>query len=388
MRRHAGRMRACQVRSTAMLEVRPSPNSSRELSSFYGRDKHGLREASHLARTTLLDVARTAGVSLATVDRVLNRRPGVHVETVERVQAAVDRLKYRPDRLAARLARGRIHRFRFLLPIGSNVFMQELEDKVRATADFVAGERVEIGVTLVDVFDGDVLAAALDGLHGTVDGVAVVALDHPAVREAIDDLCRSGVAVVTLVSDSPRSRRAHYVGIDNSAAGRTAGTLLGRFLAGRSGEVGLIAGSIALRDHIERQLGFEQVVARDFPNLQLLPVREGRDDDDRVEVLATALLAEHPDLVGIYNIGAGVGGIVAALEAAGRARDIVFVAHELTPFSRKHLIRGTIDAIINQDPGHEARSATRLLVAEREGMPIDAGQERIRIDIFVRDNVP
>jgi LacI family transcriptional regulator len=208
------------------------------------------------------------------------------------------------------------------------------------------------------------------------------------VREAIDDLCHSGVAVVTLVSDSPRSRRAHYVGIDNSAAGRTAGTLLGRFLAGRSGKVGLIAGSIALRDHIERQLGFEQVIARDFPNLRLLPVREGRDDDDRVEALATALLAEHPDLVGIYNIGAGVGGIVAALEAAGRARDIVFVAHELTPFSRRHLIRGTIDAVINQDPGHEARSATRLLVAEREGMPIDAGQERIRIDIFVRDNVP
>ena len=341
-----------------------------------------------MARTTLLDVARTAGVSLATVDRVLNRRPGVNVETAERVQAAVERLKYRPDRLAARLARGRVHRFQFLLPIGSNVFMQVLEEKVRATADFVAGERVEIGVTLVDVFDGEVLAAALEGLRRAVDGVAVVALDHPSVREAINDLVGDGVTVVTLVSDSPRSRRAHYVGIDNSAAGRTAGTLLGRFICGRTGKVGLIAGSIALRDHIERQLGFEQVIRRDFPGLELLPVREGRDEDERVEVLARALLAEHPDLVGVYNIGAGVGGIVAALEDAGRARDVVFVAHELTPFTRKHLVRGTIDAIINQDPGHEARSATRLLVAEREGMPIDAGQERIRIDIFVRDNVP
>ena len=73
---------------------------------------------------------------------------------------------------------------------------------------------------------------------------------------------------------------------------------------------------------------------------------------------------------------------------SGRARDVVFIAHELTPFSRRHLIRGTIDAIINQDPGHEARSATRLLIAERENTPYDAGQERIRIDIFIRDNVP
>lgn len=341
-----------------------------------------------MARTTLEDVARTAGVSLATVDRVLNRRPGVHAQTAERVQQAIAQLKYRPDRFAARLARGREHRFQFILPAGSNAFMEALAERIAVTAGYMADERVRIGVTHVDVFDGDVLAAALDTLQGEVDGVAVVALDHPAVRQAIDDLVASGVTVVTLVSDAPHSRRAHYIGIDNAAAGRTAASLLGRFLGGRPGKVGLIAGSMALRDHIERQIGFEQVIARDFPALELLPVREGRDDDARVEELVRGLLAEHADLVGLYNVGAGNGGIVAALEASGRARDVVFIAHELTAFSRRQLIRGTIDAIINQDPGHEARSAARLLVAERENTPWDAGQERIRIDIFIRDNVP
>jgi LacI family transcriptional regulator len=341
-----------------------------------------------MARTTLQDVARTAGVSLATVDRVLNRRPGVHAETAERVQQAIDQLKYRPDRFAARLARGHEYRFQFILPTGSNAFMQALEQEVLATAEHLAGERVHISISHVDVFNGDVLAAALEKLSGEVDGVAVVALDHPSVREAIDDLTQSGVTVVTLVSDAPRSRRAHYVGIDNAAAGRTAASLLGRFLGDRGGKVGLIAGSVALRDHIERQLGFEQVIVRDFPKLTVLPIREGRDEDQRVEALSDALLKENPDLVGIYNIGAGTAGIVAALERAGRGRDVVLVAHELTPFTRRHLIRGTIDAIINQDPGHEARSAARILIAEREATPINAGQERIRIDIFLRDNIP
>ena len=341
-----------------------------------------------MPRTTLHDVARTAGVSLATVDRVLNRRPGVHADTVERVQAAVDLLKYRPDRIAARLARGRDHHFRFVLPVGENAFMQMLEREVRAAADRFAEERVQIAITHVDVFDGNVLASALEGLGGKVDGVAVVALDHPRVREAIDELTAAGIPVVTLVSDVPRANRAHYVGIDNSAEGRTAATLLGRFLAGRSGKVGLIAGSVALRDHIERQLGFEQVMSRDFARFQVLPVREGRDDDARAEALCTELLRENPDLVGIYNIGAGTAGVVAALEAAGRAADTVLVAHDLTAFNRKHLIRGTIDAIINQDAGHEARSATRLLLAEREGSPFHPGQERIRIDIFLRENLP
>jgi LacI family transcriptional regulator len=341
-----------------------------------------------MVRTTLQDVARTAGVSLATVDRVLNRRPGVHAHTAERVQAAVSLLKYRPDRLAARLARARDHRFRFVLPTGNNAFMQALEKEVRAAAERFADERVQISITHVDVFDGDVLAAALERLNGEVDGVAVVALDHPSVREAINDLTVAGVTVVTLVSDVPRATRAHYVGIDNSAAGRTAASLLGRFLGGNSGKVGLIAGSVALRDHIERQLGFEQVISRDFPDLLVLPVREGRDEDERVEALCSGLLKEHPDLVGLYNIGAGTAGVVAAMEAVGRGRDIVLIAHDLTPFNRRHLIRGTIDAIINQDAGHEARSAARLLMAEREGIPIYPGQERIRIDIFLRENLP
>ena len=47
-----------------------------------------------------------------------------------------------------------------------------------------------------------------------------------------------------------------------------------------------------------------------------------------------------------------------------------------------------IDAIINQDPGHEARSAARVLLAHCWGDPILPDQERISIDIFLRDNLP
>jgi LacI family transcriptional regulator len=82
------------------------------------------------------------------------------------------------------------------------------------------------------VFDPDVLAGALEELSPAYHGVAVIALDHPRVRAAIDDLAARGVAVVTLVSDAPSARRLHYVGIDNPAAGRTASTLMGRFLSG------------------------------------------------------------------------------------------------------------------------------------------------------------
>ncbi len=353
-------------------------------------DSNSLEAAKALAsRATLEDVAREAGVSIATVDRVVNRRSGVREKTVARVEAAVLKLSYRADPAAARLARNQSFRFAFILPIGSNTFMKQLAEQVKLTADWLGGQRAFIDMMHVDVFDPEALARALDILPRAYHGVATIALDHPLVRDAIDNLAARGVHVVTLVSDAPGSRRLHYVGIDNPAAGRTAGTLMGRFLGpARKGKVGLIAGSMALRDHAERHFGFLQVLAREYPNLSVLPPAEGRDDSDLTRGLTTKLLRDHPDLIGVYNVGAGNRGIGAALEESGRARDVVWIAHELTPHTRRYLVHGVIDAIINQDSGHEARSAARVLLAHCWGEPVMADQERIRIDIFVRDNLP
>jgi len=109
--------------------------------------------------------------------------------------------------------------------------------------------------------DPEALAQALARLSSeALTGVAVVATDNAPVRHAIGRLAATGVSVVTLVSDAPASLRAHYVGIDNSAAGRTAASLMGRFLRGVTGRVAVVAGSMLLRDHAERRFGFEQVL--------------------------------------------------------------------------------------------------------------------------------
>jgi LacI family transcriptional regulator len=341
-----------------------------------------------MARRTLEDVARAAGVSLATADRALNGRAGVREQTRRKIEAAANRLSYRPDRAAAALARGQRWRFCFVLPLGDNVFMNQLAEAVRETAPWMVEERVDIELVNVDVFDGPVLAHALAELGPRYHGFAIVALDHPAVREAIDALVADGRYVVTLVSDVPTSRRHHYVGLANFAAGRTAGTLLGRFVGARLGTVGVIAGSLALRDHAERLAGFVQALSEVAPHLDVAATREGRDDRERTREATEDLLGAHPGLVGLYVIGAGKRGAVAALERARRAGDIVFVGHELTPDTRRFLLSGRMAAVVNQDAGHEARSAARVLLAYCEDRPINAAQERIRIDVFVKDNLP
>jgi LacI family transcriptional regulator len=338
-------------------------------------------------RVTLEDVAREAGVSLATADRVVNQREGVRGQTIARVELAIAKLGYRANAAAMRLARNESFRFAFILPSNANSFMSNLSVQVERTSDWLASQNGYIDVMHVDVFDPNALASALERLSPSYHGVAAVALDHTRVRAAIDDLVARGVHVVTLVSDAPSSRRAHYVGVDNPAAGRTAASLMGRFLGGRRGKVGVIVGSMSLRDHAERHFGFYQVLSGEYPNLVALPAREGRDNSEQNRALTSAMLREHSDLIGLYNAGAGNEGIAGALEASGRAQDIVWIAHELTADTRRFLLGGVVDAIINQDPGHEARSAARILLAHCLDESINPDQERIRIEIFLRDNL-
>ena len=339
-------------------------------------------------RASLIDVAREAGVSPATVDRVLNGRAGVRALTAERVSEAAHRLGYRPDPAAARLARARVARLGFVLPAGTNTFVGMLAEQIGALNVWLAEQRARAEVQTVDVFSPAALAQHLAGLHGRFDAVVVMALDHPLVRAAIDDLAAAGTAVVTLVSDVPGSRRLHYVGIDNVAAGRTAGTLLGHFVGARDGSVGVVLGGHALRDHAERLFGFRQVLGSEYPTLKVLDPIEGQDRSDRTGPLVARLLRREGALVGLYSIGAGNRGIQAALEASGRAGEITWICHELTPHARRALLDGTADAVINQDAGHEVRSACRVALAAIHGERVIADQERIRIDIFVKDNLP
>ncbi|WP_077959655.1 LacI family DNA-binding transcriptional regulator [Ensifer adhaerens] len=340
-------------------------------------------------RPTVHDIAARAGVSLATVDRVLNNRPGVRGVTRDKVERAIETLGYVRDVAAANLAKSRIYPLVFILPEGDNTFMRGLAAEVEAARLRSAVERTAITVFTVPAFDAAALGRALEQARGLEPaGVAVVAIDAPEVVAAVDRLREEGVAVVTLVSDLPGSSRDHFAGVDNVAAGRTAGTLMGRFLGGRNGPVAIVAGSMLVRDHRDRLEGFGAAMAESAPGCQFLPVVEGHDDPAEVDRLVSSLLADHPELAGIYSLGAGNRGLIAALEKAGREKAVCAIAHELTPHSRAALLSGTIDALLNQDAGHEVRSAIRVLKARADGLSVISAQERIRIEIFLKDNLP
>lgn len=341
-----------------------------------------------MGRPTVMDIAREAGVSLATVDRVLNARPGVTARKVAAVQEAVARLGYVRDLAAANLARGRDTRVVAVLPNGGSQFVETLAQAFSDAARLAAASRTRVDILRVPPEDPYALDATLEQIEEDVAGVALMAAETPLARDAIRRLDARGIPVVTLASDLPGTARARFVGIDGAQAGRTAGVLMGRFLGDRPAQVAVLAPSMLLRDSVERRRGFDAVLLERFPNVEALPTLETHGADDAPLRLLAEVMTHAPRLRGLYLLGSGLRALGAALPKLDLPERPVLIAHELTPSARVALTDGWLDAVVAQNPGHLARSALRLIRARVDGVPVDEAQERLRIDIVLRENLP
>ena len=307
----------------------------------------------------VIDIALQAGVSTATVDRVLNDRPGVREKTIRKVLNAVERLgasTARPTVIPSVPAGLTID---VVLTQGAGFANDVLSSELKTYF-----ERVGFSYrrTLSRRMVPDALCRALDNcLELGTDGVIVQPLDHPLVRDAITRLADAGVPVICILTDLPASDRLAYVGLDNRAAGRAAGLLTGR-LCRDPGDLALFAGGGLYCSHEQREAGFRSVIRDSFQHLGVLTTFSSGDDPHRIYAMARNLLKDCDTLRGICCVGGGNRGIEKALLESGRQSQIVYCAFNLTPLTRNGLLNGTFDIIVHQDMGRAARVAVDSLV--------------------------
>lgn len=338
-------------------------------------------------RPTTKDLAKVAGVSRATVDRVLNGREGVKRETVEKVNAAIEKLGFVRNIAAANLAKGRTYRFLFLLPRSGDQFHEEILKRIDEAELLFSADMVSTEVRHIDENDPHQIAAFLGTLSPEqTDGVAIMAPETPQVRDAILRLQERGVPTLPFISNQTLTGE-HWVGIDNNAAGATAGTLMGRFLPRAPGKLLVIADSIQSRDSLERRLGFDRVINQTFPHLQALPTLETYGAEDRARQIISDAFRHQSDIVGAYILSSEARGPLSAIMAARVPDPVVIIAHERTPCTVEALVNGTLDAVITQDPGHLVRSAVRKLRALSDGGTTLQSQEKIRVEILLKTNL-
>ena len=336
--------------------------------------------------STIAEIARQAGVGTATVDRVLNQRPGVNAETVQKVLQVVAELG-RPLNPGRPKRGGETFRFAFVLPAEASPFFEMVDRQIaHAAGDFRHQHITEVTHRL-DATDPDAFAAGLTAL-GDVEAMALMAPDLPSVKLAINELVRAGVHVVTLFSDVAGSMRETHVGADNRAAGRTAGLLLGRMAQPGFDTLLLSSQATRLSAEIERRIGFAQVIEERFPALRVVRTPDLPADDAGAAKVLQRFLKKSPDaqrIAGIYNVGSGSGGIARALTELGRT--VATVVHDLSDANRSSLVRNDFSYVLHQDIHYCVLAAARVLRGLCENVRGALSVVQPRIEILTAENL-
>ena len=297
-------------------------------------------------RVTMFDIAREAGVGIATVDRVLNGRAPVRRATAERVLESASRLGYHARGVISdRAGKTRPNcRLGFILQKESKDFYRSLASAIEAAARDRIDANVTAEIVYVDALSPDDLSGCILDMACTVDALGVVSIDHPSVTTAIDTATGKGCHVFAMLSPLSATSVKGYIGIDGRKAGRTAGWLMRRHLG--QGEVGILVGSHRYLGHEALEVGFRSYMRENAPDALLKESIVYLDDTAVAYEAASELLRRAPNLEGLYQCGGGVKGVLRALRDAGRAGRITYICHELGAASEAALLDGTIVSVI------------------------------------------
>ncbi|BBI42531.1 LacI family DNA-binding transcriptional regulator [Pseudomonas syringae pv. actinidiae] len=336
-------------------------------------------------RPTIATVAAQAGLSVATVDRVLNARAPVNPATAEQVLKAAQAVGY----FAARLIAQRIveqrptYRFGVLLLNTAQAFYANLAQAIDQAAQRRIGANLTCQFEYVTDRSPAAIVAQLEQLAVQCDGLAVVSFAHPLINAALEQIRQAGVPVIALLSDIHEKADEPYVGQDNYQVGRTMGWLLARTCGARKGSIGILLGGHRFLGHQARVEGLHSYLAEHAPGLRPLAPLINLDNCDITEEASLELLGSHEDLRGLCVVGGGGDGIISALSQLPRRPALCCILQESTELSRLALARGLVDVVIDSQPLQIAEALINLLVELQTGNGFDPLRHRVYVPLQI-----
>ncbi|NIP82574.1 MAG: LacI family DNA-binding transcriptional regulator, partial [Gemmatimonadetes bacterium] len=200
---------------------------------------------------TIRDVARQAGVSVATVSRVLNSSGPVSPTTRARVEAVAERLEYVPHGGARSLITRRTTNLGVILPDLYGEFFSQL---IRGMDQAARPSGYHLLLSGSHADDAEV-AAALRAMRGRVDGLILMSPD--ITPSELVKVVPTGLPVVLMNSDVGENRRFDALDVDNRGG---AYAMVRHLMAVGHERIGLIGGPPTNHDARERWEGYRSAL--------------------------------------------------------------------------------------------------------------------------------
>lgn len=307
---------------------------------------------------TIRDIARLAGVSRGTVDRVLHNRGRVDPEVEQRVRAIVKECGYQPSRAAQQLS---MYKKNIHIGVISRIDHNGFWSIVIRSIGNAERELAEYGITLEKrYFDYCQPETQLDMINELIkldiSALVIVPLDDPAIRRRLQELSDDGLIIILLQSELPGFSPFCYIGSDYYVSGRTAAGLLYNFSGGSTTTVLMLNGSRYLSSHRLRRSGFLEELAAYQAPFTIIESKDITSDPEYAYHRARELLDRHPETRAVYTIPDSAAAVSQAIRDANRIGTITHIGFGMTDATRPSILDGSLSATI----GHRAEQQGSL----------------------------
>jgi LacI family transcriptional regulator len=340
-------------------------------------------------RPTIHDVAREAGVSTATVDRVLNAREKVREDTARKVYEAARLVGYHAAPLIGQRVTMEQPRLRLgvVLHKERQAFYQSFKSELERAVTNAVGLRASAIIEFASSQSPADFAGLMEGMADRVDAIAATAVTHPDVTDAVTRLNAKGIPCFALLNDFAQGVRQNYLGLNNMKIGRIAAHMIAT-TCHQPGKIAVFVGGYRWHGHELRETGFRSYFREYAPQFSILDTLVNLETRQLTYEATLDLLNRHPDLRGIYCAGGGMEGAIAALSEMRQPGEVALIVNELTPESRAALISRDVTMAIATPLARLCGDLIELACeAVRDGIQPLQGQHFLQPDLYLPESV-
>lgn len=333
---------------------------------------------------TLQQIAERAGVSRGTVDRALNNRGRIKPEVAENVRRIAKEMGYRANIAGRAMSMKKNLKIGVIVQSANTPFIQAVIQGVKQARKEVESLGGVVTIYQIEGMDAAQVIRIMEELkEKEFNAIALMPSEDQLLRRTIDIFVEEyNIPVVTFNTDLEDTKRLCFVGQNGVRGGWAAAGLMGEIVGG-TGKVCVISGNENNQLLRARVKGFTEEVKNNFTGIEIIGPRYAYDDDWVAERLMEELLAENPDIVGVYLAGHGIRGVCRCLEKEGAADRLKVVGNDILEENMPYLKRGSINFLIGQDPRIQGMEPTMILYRLLlEG--IYPGKEMLYTDIEIK----
>ena len=337
----------------------------------------------------IVDIARLAGVSVGTVDRVIHNRGKVSKENLEKIQAVLNQVNYRPNLIARSLASKKHFKIIAITPsFGNGQYWEAVSAGIDAAANEMKQYNTHITKLFFDQYDNSSFDKTVENiLEEKADGVLIATLFPESVVKLTEKLDSKSIPYTFIDSDIESENRLAYFGTDSYDGGKIAAKLLSEKI-NPSSDI-LIAkiinkGKKDSQQWVNRWKGFCDFLKKYGFKGNLFQTELSLDEDNFT--VLDDVFRELPKIEGVVMFNSTCYIVGEYLKATSLSR-IKLVGYDLIEKNTNLLSDGIVTALIAQRPGSQGYNAAKSIFNYLVSGQLPQKVNLMPIDILIKENI-